>query len=1004
MPICRRALSLATCLALSFILLPRVPVRADEAAFFREQVAPILEARCLSCHHGAAARGGLSLETAATLAEGGVSGPPVTPGSPDESWLLDMIEGPEPEMPQEDDPLSAEQIATIRTWIERGAAWPDDMTLVDRKPRDTSWWSLRPLARPEVPAFESDWIRTPIDAFIWAGYEEHDLHRAPEADRRTLIRRVTFDLHGLPPTPEEVEAFVADPDPLAYERLIDRLLDSPRYGERWARHWLDVVHFGETHGYDKDKRRDHAWPYRDYVIRSLNADKPYGQFIREQVAGDVLLQGDAEGIIATGFVTAGPWDFVGHVELREDSIEKYKTRVIDRDDMVANTISTVLSLTAHCARCHDHPFDPITQQEYYGLQAVFAGVERGDREYHDPQIAKQRAEFERQRAELQQQRDRLVEQRAALVAPACEDLDARIVELVRRWEALPNPPGRDEEEITSPTNGYHSAISTERDVQKWVQVDLGRSLPIRGIRLIPARPTDFPDSPGFGFPLRFQVALSDDASFESPIVVADHTADDFPNPGNIPYAIHPGEITARYVRVTAERLWERTDDYVFALAEVEIDVDGHNAAREAEVTALDTIEAGRWSTAHLVDGYDSRHELPDVAAPGVAEALAEHRAVERELAELYRLRGDTAREVVPTELREEIEATAARLSGVERELAALPKAGLVYAVKPIEPRPIHLLARGDVEQRGEEVAPGALSAVGALPSTFDLSDPADEGQRRAALAHWLTDRRNPLTWRSIVNRVWHYHFGRGLVDTPNDFGRNGSTPTHPQLLDWLAVEFAENGESLKSLHRSILTSAVYRQSARHDAELAAIDRGNRYLWRMNRQRLEAESIRDTLLAISGKLDPTMGGPSFELFEFEDDHSPRYDYVVYDDPTVWRRTIYSFTVRSVPNPWLETLDCPDPSLSTPVRNTTITALQALALMNNPFVVRQAEYLAERLAAEDSDAEGQIDRLYRLALGRPPSEEERAALVEYAQRHGLANACRVVINTNEFIFVD
>jgi hypothetical protein len=638
-----------------------------------------------------------------------------------------MIAGPKPKMPKNGDALAPEEIAAIRKWIDRGAQWPKTLHLVsDAKasPIGRDWWSLGKLVRSSVPmSTEKNWAISPIDAFILAKLEEKGLRHSPPADKRTLIRRVTYDLHGLPPRPEEIDAFLADHSASAYERVIDRLLASPRYGERWGRHWLDVVHYGDTHGYDKDKRRDHAWPYRDYVIRSLNDDKQYVRFIREQLAGDILYPNEPDGIIATGCIAAGPWDFVGHVELREGTVEKEKTRLLDRDDMVANTISTFMSLTVHCARCHDHKFDPIPKRDYYRLQAVFAGVDRGDR-------------------------------------------------LVGR---IANP--------------YYS--------------------------------------------------------------------------------------------------------------------------------------------------------------------------------------------------------------------------NEVYAVVPHTPRPIYELHRGDVEQRGELLTPGALSCISALQADFGLTDPNDEGKRRAALAEWIASSRNVLTWRSIANRVWHYHFGRGLVDTPNDFGRNGSGPTHPELLDWLAVELLENGGSLKQLHRLIVKSATYCQSSQHNAECARLDADNRFLWRMNRGRLDAESIRDSVLALSGKLDNKMGGPGFELFRFKDDHSPVYDHTAsekIDDPASWRRTIYRFTVRSVPNPFLECLDCADPNLNTPVRSATLTALQALALLNDPFMLKQAEYFARRLKTMRQDPADQIEAAYSLAFGRLPTAEERRSLAEYASKHGLASACRLLFNANEFVFID
>ena len=353
---------------------------------FRDKVAPVLERRCIHCHGGRAPKGNLSLTTSVGALKGGDGGPAVVPGKPDLSLLLEMISGDRPAMPQKEKPLSRDEVAHIRRWIETGASWPAGLILSDRRFEGQKWWAFEPLEALKPPVAQSPWARTPIDAFILAKLRTHGLEPSREADRRTLIRRVSFDLTGLPPSPEELERFLDDRSQTAYEALVDRLLASPHYGERWGRHWLDVAHYGDTHGYDKDKRRNHAWPYRDYVIKAFNSDLPYGQFIREQIAGDVLAPGEPSGVIATGFIAAGPWDFVGHVELREGTVDKLKTRLLDRDDMVSSTISTFASLTVHCARCHDHKFDPIPQRDYYRLQAVFAGVDRGDRPYRSPKL------------------------------------------------------------------------------------------------------------------------------------------------------------------------------------------------------------------------------------------------------------------------------------------------------------------------------------------------------------------------------------------------------------------------------------------------------------------------------------------------------------------------------------------------------------------------------------------------------------------------------------------
>ncbi|MGE3818365.1 MAG: PSD1 and planctomycete cytochrome C domain-containing protein [Isosphaeraceae bacterium] len=994
-PLAPALLTLATALSTATAAEPE-PAAPE---FFQERVAPILERRCLRCHDQTSAKGGLALDRAETLLKGGVGGPAIVPGNADESYLLEMVSGDPPEMPQKGDPLTPEEVADLRAWVERGARWPEGLVLKDRRLEGQTWWAFAPLVRPAIPRVNRpDGVRTPVDAFVLAKLEAEGLTPNPEADRRTLIRRLTFDLIGLPPSPGEVAAFLADDRPDAYERLVDRLLASPHHGERWGRHWLDVVHYGDTHGYDKDKRRDHAWPYRDYVIASLNSDKPYTRFLREQIAGDAREPGDPEGLIATGFIAAGPWDFVGHVELREGTVDKAKTRLLDRDDMVANVMSTFQSLTVHCARCHDHKFDPIPQSDYYRLQAVFAGVERGDRPYASPEREAKRRPLEARREAVVDRAKDVAQRIAARTTPEVTDLDERLRDLRRQLADRPQGPPP----IPSPTNGYHSAIHKTPEADAWVRVDLGESLPIDEIRLIPARPTDFPDTPGFGLPSRFQVALSDAPDFPeaSTVVVEDASRPDHLNAEDEPHVARPTGLRARYVRVAAGRLWKRTDDYVFALAELEVFSGGKNVALGRPVASADAIEAGRWSRRALVDGFDSRGQRP--AASDAAEALRAD--LRYQIQRTERSRREKSEAAVPADLRAEREALTAELRDLDERIKKLSSTDLVYAVVPRTPRSIHLLNRGEVERPGEEVGPGAPSCLPGLPGEFHLSDPTDEGARRAALADWLADPANALTWRSAVNRVWHYHFGRGIVETPNDFGRNGSPPTHPELLDWLACEFRDGGGSLKALHRLIVTSAAYRRSAGPNRSAESKDAENRWLWRRNRQRLDAESVRDGILAVSGTLDRRIGGPGFDLFRFKDDHSPIYDHTapgVADNPSVRRRTVYRFVVRSVPNPFLECLDAADPNLPVPDRSTTVTALQALAMRNDRFILSQSEEFARRLEREGGDP---IERAFHLTLSRGPTPAERAALASHAERFGLAETCRVLFNTNEFMFVD
>ena len=1012
---------LATCLLLLQC------VAATSAAETPTPAAAVFERRCVSCHNGTEKKGGLSLATAKEIVAGGESGAILVPGKPDESLILDYITGDTPEMPKSGPPLTPDEITAIRGWIAGGAKLPEGLILQDKSGPDTNWWALKPLASPSVPAIQHPKykIQNSVDAFIAAKLAETGLPHSPAADRRTLIRRLHFDLVGLPPTPEEVEAFVADKDPRAYEALVDRLLASPRYGERWARHWLDVVHYGETHGYDKDQPRPNAWPYRDYVIRALNSDKPYSRFVEEQIAGDVLYPGSVDGIEALGFIAAGPWDLIGHAEVPETKIDGKVARHLDRDDMVATTIGTFSSLTVGCAQCHNHKFDPIPQVDYYCLQAVFAAVDRADKLYdRDPAIAARRTELAANLAGLVHERQAIDAEVAQRGGRGLTKLDEQIAELTKTAAVKERP-----------EFGYHSAIETRQDAVKWVQVDLGSSVPIARIEYVGCHDNFNNIGAGFGFPLRYKIEVADDAEFKAGVtIVVDRTQVDAPNPGVVPQHFSLTDIKARYVRVTATKLAPRLPaDFIFALSELSVlTPEGRNATSGAAVTSLDSIEAPvRWGRKNLVDGYYFGQ------ATGAAEKIT---ALAKQREQLFA-------KLLDAETRMKVDELTAAIAKTEQELKALPPQSRVYAgtihhgsgnflgtgATGGQPRPIFLLHRGNVTQPGESVEPGALSC---LPIPFRLAGtkpgpgapsgetaapspgasllPASEdGARRAALAKWLTDRNNPLTWRSIVNRVWQYHFGRGIVETPNDFGRMGALPTHPELLDWLAIEFRDSGESLKKLHKLIVMSHTYQQTSQIAASQTPasnpqlLDSDNRYLWRANRRRLEAEALRDAVLAVAGKLDTTMGGPSFQDFVIErPEHSPHYEYHLFDpdDPQSHRRSIYRFLVRSQPQPFMTTLDCADPSLRVDRRNESLSALQALATLNNGFMVAMSRHFAERIAKETDDPGEQVKLMFRAALARSPTIDEQAALDEYVRKHGLANACRVVLNLNEFAFVD
>ena len=865
------------------------------------------------------------------------------------------------------------------------------------------FWSLKPVVRHALPALDQadrDWARNPIDHFIAAKLAKKNLTHSLEANRRTLIRRVYYDLIGLPPDPSEIDTFLSDSDPLAYEKLVEKLLATPGYGERWARHWLDVVHYGDTHGYDKDKLRPNAWPYRDYVIRAFNSDKPYDLFVREQVAGDALYPDTRDGIEATGFISAGPWDFIGHAEVPETKLDGRIARNIDRDDMVKNTMNTFISTTVQCARCHDHKFDAINMTDYYRMQAVYAALDRADREYHpDPVIAKQLATL---KAEVDRHQSELINIETEISKKGGD----KLVALDKQLESL----RKQSKKSNRPEFGYHSQISAKQNVSKWAQVDLGQAQSIEQVTLIGTSDNFNNIGDGFGFPVRYKIEASSDTTFESGVtVVADKTKADEPNPGVAPLHFKSPNLNARYVRVTATKLAKRSGDYIFALAELRLlDANGDNLAKGKAITALDSIESPvRWRKSNLVDAlYPGKASDPAIA---------------KELEVLVSERGKLVQSILSGEIAAKRNAAKAGLAKNEAALKKMPKPMRVYAGtihkgsgsfrgtgnEGGKPRAIRVLHRGDMSQPRDEVAPGTLRLGKRDAGTFELSNTHGESDRRIALARWLTKKDHPLTWRSIVNRVWQYHFGTGIVATPNDFGRMGAQPTHPELLDWLAVEFRDNGQSIKQLHQLILTSATYRQSSKSTAVNEKNDSQNRTLWRMNRRQLEAEAIRDTALLLAGKMNNQMYGPGFRDFVLEHpEHSPHYEYHKHDpeDVKIHRRSVYRFLVRSQQQPFMSTLNCADPSQLVAKRDNAITALQSLALLNNKLMVAMARHFASDIEQTHTGRTAAVSEAFSRATGRPPTPEETSDLVAYAAKHGLANACRLLFNLNEFSFVD
>jgi len=985
----------------------------NQTKFYKDKIRPLLNEHCVRCHGSEEQGGGLKLDTLEAMLHGGDSGQVLKVGEPSNSLLWKRISSvnPDERMPPEGDGLSTSQIESMSQWIAQGAHGVDEPTQQDKSWQERlEHWAWKPMRSEPIPSrLESkENLASPIDGWIDVKLSQKQLPWSPPADRPTWLRRVYFDLIGLPPTPEELAAFVADDDPNAKGKVVDRLLANPRYGERWARHWLDVVHYGDTHGYDKDKPRPNAWPYRDYVIRALNEDRPYSQFIQQQIAGDTLPIDPSRGLSsadnneALGFISAGPWDAIGHTEVPETKTDGKIARHLDRDNMVATAIGTFSSITIQCAQCHNHKFDPFTQKDYYALQAVFAAVDRSERSYYaDAQIESEANTIQRELAAVVEAFKQYQTEVRQATGEQLEPIEKSILELTMPLKSqLPVE------------YGYHSQISTQAKTSKWVQVDLGEAIPIESVRVHPCYDDFNSIGPGFGFPIRWQIRGSSSPDFQNAVQLANYTSADFRNPSWCPVEVDCKSLpaqqrTVRYIRMDAEVLVERSRDYIFALAELEIfNAAGDNVALNKTVTSLDSIEAGpRWGAKNLVDG---KTPTGKIASELVVLHQAKMDCIERSIPPTLRAQGLT------------LESKERQLRG---QLASLPQPQRVFAgtvhngsgafrgtgPEGGKPRPIYLLARGNVTQPGRVVMPSALPGQFGLPDFFQLPENHSESERRAALAKWLIHPDHPLTWRSLVNRLWQYHFGRGIVDTPNDFGRMGGVPSHPELLDYLAMEFRDS-QSIKNMHRKMILTTVYGQSSVvHDPAAMAIDSENVFLWRQSRRKLEAEAVRDAALASSGSLDLKMGGPGYQDFVIErPEHSPHYEYDLADpaDPKTFRRSVYRFIVRSQLQPFMTLLDCADPSLRVDRRNETVSATQALTMLNNGFMLEQAQRFADRLQYEfpQSDPELMVARAFELALSRKPSEAEAKIVREYSEKHGWENTCRLLFNLNEFSFVD
>ena len=940
---------------LAIVLLASTAFAADPTGvvFFEQKIRPVLAEHCYECHSERAKKlkGGLLLDTKAGWQKGGDSGEPaLIPGKPDASLLLRVVRHLEDDlaMPPKKPQLPAAIIADLAAWIAMGAPDPRDGAPVAARRADKSWWSLQPIA--------TRFAHETIDGFVAEKLAAQKLAFNSPADPRTLIRRMTYDLHGLPPTADEVAAFTAehavDPD-RAVAALVDRLLASPRYGERWGRHWLDVVRFGESNGFERNFVIDDLWPFRDFVIRSLNDDKPFDRFIAEHLAGDVLGKGDPAVEVGAAFLVAGPYDDVRN----QDVAAQANIRAATLDDVVVASSGAFLGLTVGCARCHHHKFDPIPTEDYYRLRSAFEGVNHGRRVVASPE---ERAAFTAATKPLNERRAKLVAERDAIERAIMQRAKAAAAKAATPRPKI-NPDGTEEK---------FPAVAA-RHVRFVMSASTANPKSAVGSRL-----TEF-EAWSAG-PAPRNVALA--AAGAKAEGAKSSNAEDFPEAYGVQHVIdgrhgeqwfigNPAVLTIVLARE------ETIDRIVFRNAKETMIEDKAQGATPTDYEVQVSLDGQTWRT--VATGAD-RQPWSE------AHAIERHRAA-----------------VTTPEERKQLAALNPRIAAVDRELKAVPPLRQVWVGKseqPAEATRVH--KGGDPMKTGDPIAPASLAVLGHALPAFALAPDAPEGERRRALAEWIVRAENPLPPRVLANRVWQYHFGTGIVDTPSDFGFLGGTPSHPELLDFLARRLLVHGWRLKPLHREILLSRTYRQSGAHRAEAARADKDARLLWRFPPRRLSAEEIRDTMLSVAGKLQlEPMGGPGFRLYKFTQNNVCTYFPLDHPGPETYRRAVYHQNARASVVDVLSDFDLPDIALAAPRRANTTTPLQALTLLNHHFTLDLAAALAARLDATDP-----VAHAYALAFQRTPTAKEKSAAVALIATHGRDAFCRALLNANELIYLD
>lgn len=1050
---------------------------------FVSDVRPILESHCYACHAERKQKSGLRLDIKQSAFRGGESeGPSIVSRDPDHSPLWQRISSSDSDyrMPPDGPGLSDEEGRVIRQWIDAGAAWPDGIdraSLADPK----SHWAFQPLS-----SFSG---AHSIDSWIEKSLREHGLSMSPSASPEQWLRRVTLDLHGLPPTQQELDAFLADPSESMMERVVDRLLDSPRYGERWAQHWLDVVRYADTHGFEVNTERPHAWHYRDYVIDAIHRDTPYDRFIKEQLAGDALQQETATGFLITASVL-----LPGQIGADEPSKRLARQDAID--EIVVNIGQTFLGLTIGCARCHDHKFDPVTQEDYYAMQAFVAGVEYGDRIVSTSQSESYKQEVESLTSSLRSIDEQLgrLEPIANPYPPEPSPPNAVRNELVfeplkAKWirleifDANLHPdlgkiePCIDELEVWSdepvPKNVALATLGTKATASGSRESDNHRLTHVND-GLYGNSHSWMSDTNGRGWVL---LELTEPTRI-SKIVWGRDREGQFQDRLATAYRISAGESLSamqslageglRRSAVNAKQNQEKippllakrlrlsiqaTNNLEPCIDELEvINTEGTNVALASRGSLVassgDTIVADRHDLRYVNDGVygNERSWMSNEVGKGIltiefprpemisrivwgrdrqsqfTDRLATEYLIEiQDMNDTWSLvagsmdrqpfrDGKASDPLDATSLPAyvglgfEEQEIATRLERERKDLVNRRNAAIdaqrAFAGIFRKPDAIHVLYRGDPEQPRDPVAPAVPGFLGELALEAD----AMEQQRRTALADWIASPANPLTARVMVNRIWYGHFGTELVSTPNDFGLNGSPPSHPELLDWLASQWWDNSRwSMKWLHKQIVLSRTYRQSSVPRADALRIDADDKWLWRYPRRRLESEAIRDSMLSVSGQLNLKMHGRGFDLFDLRGGLSGFRPVEHYRNDGL-RRMVYAHKVRREREAIFGAFDCPDAGQSAAARRVSTTPIQALNLFNSVFTLEQSDAFAQRVRSfAGDDVASQIQTAYRFALARAASDQEVAEAVPEVREHGLAALCRSLFNSNEFLFL-